>query len=238
MLLLKKLVTILIILLLVLWMPCVSYGLFIPNVFQSEDKKILAYAELNAATLTLTSGQKIGCTNINGDSSMSITSIVSPIELVLVIDTSGSMSGSNMTSTKQSATTLVNNLFDIASQIQVSVISFESTARLCTTSSDRNTVLETINSLYASGGTNMSPALDIAKNIFEQTIKNGDEKIYPYLIVLTDGNTENANSCYQKLLALQNSQITIYDILVSGASTEAFTQNNVDARYDLSKYYQ
>lgn len=235
---LKKFKVILILFLLILCIPCISYGIFIPNVFQSDDKKILAYAELNAATLTLTSGQKIESTNINGDSSMSITTITSPIELVLVIDTSGSMSGSNMESTKQSAITLVNNLFDIASQMQVSIITFDSTARLLTTSSDRNTILNNINSLSADGGTNMSPALDIAKNIFDQMIQDENNKTYPYLIVLTDGVTENANSCYQKLLNLQNSQITIYDILVSGASTEAFTQNNIDARYYLSKHYK
>ena len=235
---LKKFKVILILSLLILSMPCISYGIFIPNVFQSDDKKILAYTELNAATLTLTSGQKIEATNINGDSSMSITTITSPIELVLVIDTSGSMRGPNIESTKQSAITLVNNLFDIASQIKVSIIAFDSTATLLTTSSDKSTILDTINSLSADGGTNMSPALDIAKNIFDQMVQDENNRTYPYLVVLTDGITENANSCYQQLLNLQNLQITIYDILVSGASTEAFTQNNIDARYYLSRYHK
>ena len=59
----------------------ISYGIFIPHVYQSDDKKILAFAELNAATLTLPSGQKIESTNINGDTGMAITTITSPLEI-------------------------------------------------------------------------------------------------------------------------------------------------------------
>ena len=44
-----------------------SYGIFTPNIYQSDDKKILAYAELSAATVTLASGQRIHATNVNGD---------------------------------------------------------------------------------------------------------------------------------------------------------------------------
>ena len=216
-------------LLILLCISNISYGVFIPNIYQSDDKKILAFAELNAATLTLPSGQKIESTNINGDTGMTITTITSPLELVLVIDTSGSMGGNSMESTKQSASTLVKKLFEIAKQIQVSVISFDSDARLLTTSSEQETILNTISGLSASGGTNMSPALDIAKSIFDKISNDENNITYPYLVVLTDGVTEEADACYKKLLELQKAQITIYDILVSGASKNAFTQNGVDA---------
>ena len=206
-----------------------SYSIFIPNVYQSDDKKILAFSELNAATITLPSGQKIESTNINGDTSMTITTITSPIELVLVIDTSGSMSGSSISSTKQAASTLVQNLFEVAEKIRVSVISFDSDARHLTTSSNKDDILNIIQNLSANGGTNMSPALDIAKQIFDEIPKDENNITYPYLVVLTDGVTSNTLDCYKKLLALQEAQITIYDILVSGAQRDAFSQNNVDA---------
>ena len=44
----------------------ISYGIFIPNVYQSEDKKILAFAEINAATLTLQGGERIETTILMG----------------------------------------------------------------------------------------------------------------------------------------------------------------------------
>lgn len=207
----------------------ISYGIFIPHVYQSDDKKILAFAELNAATLTLPSGQKIESTNINGDTGMAITTITSPLEIVLVIDTSGSMEGNSMEYTKQSASTLVRKLFEVAKQIQVSIISFDSESKLLTTSSDEGTILSTINGLEASGGTNMSPALDIAKDIFDKLYNDENNTTYPYLVVLTDGETVDENYCYQKLLALQEAEINIYNILVSGASKHAFSQNGVDA---------
>lgn len=207
----------------------ISYGIFIPNVYQSEDKKILAFAEINAATLTLQGGERIETTNINGDTSMSITTITSPIELILVIDISGSMTGSSLESTKQSASTLVENLFEIATKIQVSVITFESKAELLITSNDKDMVISKINGLQATGGTNMSPALDIAEELFNKNLNSEDEIIYPYLVVLTDGATNDAAACYEKLLNLQQKQITIYNILVGNAPTYAFSQDGVDA---------
>ena len=82
---------------------------------------------------------------------MSITTITSPIELILVIDISGSMTGSSLESTKQSASTLVENLFEIATKIQVSVITFESKAELLITSNDKDMVISKINGLQATG---------------------------------------------------------------------------------------
>ena len=75
-----------------------SYGIFTPNVYQSDDKKILAYSELSAATVTLASGQRIHATNIDGDTQMKIDVITDPVELILAIDQSISMYGKRINS--------------------------------------------------------------------------------------------------------------------------------------------
>lgn len=145
-----------------------SYGVFTPNVYQSEDKKILAYAELSAATVTLASGQRVHATNINGDTQMSIDVIKSPIKVVLTIDTSGSMdmTGTNLSqlgnftqkpeldvpvnnvkridAAKESAKLLVENLFDVAENVTVSVIGFSSSITCDITSSDKEEILKAI----------------------------------------------------------------------------------------------
>ena len=90
-------------------------------------------------------------------------------------------------------------------------------------------VISKINGLQATGGTNMSPALDIAEELFNKNLNSEDEIIYPYLVVLTDGATNDAAACYEKLLNLQQKQITIYNILVGNAPTYAFSQDGVDA---------
>lgn len=200
-----------------------SYGVFTPNIYQSDDKKILAYAELSAATVTLASGQRIHATNVNGDTQMKIDIITDPVELILVVDESGSMDGSRMESAKESARTLVENIFDVAENVKVSIIGFDDSARIrIEASSNKEDVLKAIDELVISGSTNMSTALVEAIKIFE---KNKDEKTYSYLVNLTDGQTTQANKCYDLLSDMEKQNIKIYNILIELNERSAFSRD-------------
>ena len=136
---------------------------------------------------------------------MKIDIITDPVELILVVDESGSMDGSRMESAKESARTLVENIFDVAENVKVSIIGFDDSARIrIEASSDKGRVLMAIDELTISGSTNMSKALDKAIEIFE---KNEDEKTYSYLVNLTDGQTSEANRCYDLLSDMEKQNI-------------------------------
>lgn len=201
-----------------------SYGVFTPNIYQSDDKKILAYAELSAATVTLASGQRIHATNVNGDTQMKIDVITEPVELILVIDESGSMDGSRIKSAKESARTLVENIFDVAENVKISIIGFDNSARIrIQESSNEEDVLMAIDNLDASnGGTKIGTALVEAIKIFE---KNKDEKTYSYLVNLTDGQTTDKDQCYNLLSDMENKNIKIYNILVEMNDKGAFSRD-------------
>ena len=212
----------------------ISYGIFTPNIYQSDDKKIIAFAELNAATINLPSGSKVHATNINGDTQMNITTITTPVELLLVVDTSGSMSGDRIESTRNSIRSLVNNFFEHATSIKVDLFEFNSDASpLIKASDNKEDILHIVDSLSAGGGTNMLPALNLAEDRLNEIAESGDE-VKPYLIILTDGATSNEDSCYNKLMEIYNKSIPIYNILVGMASNAAFSKNNVDAGYIYS----
>ena len=200
-----------------------SYGIFTPNVYQSDDKKILAYSELSAATVTLASGQRIHATNIDGDTQMKIDVITDPVELILAIDQSISMYGKRINSAKKSARALVENIFEVAENVKVSVIGFNDVADIkIEASSNKEEVIEAINSLMTINGTDMSKALEKAKEIFN---KNEDDKTYSYLINLTDGETLNTDKCYELLCEMRDQNIGIYNILIEMDHSGAFSKD-------------
>ena len=118
-----------------------SYGIFTPNVYQSDDKKIMAFAELNAATIELPNGSRIHSTNINGDTQMNITTITTPVELILVVDTSGSMSGNSISSTKSAIHSLVETFFTQATSAKIDLYTFASDAAHIISSDNKDEIL-------------------------------------------------------------------------------------------------
>ncbi len=225
----KKIITLLtIIQMLVFLLGNISYGIFTPNIYESEDKTILAYGEINAISITLPSGQRVHATNIKGKTKMEITTITEPVELILVIDVSGSMHRDRIASAKNSAKTLVNNLFEVAKDIKVTVISFASTESMkvqIDSSTDKNAIISRIDGLSTGGGTDMQPALKKAQEIFNRTQTEG---IYKFIVNLTDGSTDNSTTCYHQLKKMEEQGIGIFNILVGGRYTAAFSMNGVD----------
>lgn len=219
-----------------------SYGIFTPYIYEAEDKSVIAYAELNAANIYLPSGECIQRTNINGGTQMNIEKIMEPIEVVLVIDVSGSMKSNGTTleegeikptgktrleTAQQAAINFVENFFNVAESIKISVIAFNSKASTkITKSSDKSAIESAINALSPGGGTKMLPALKQAENIL---FNKEQDNTHSFLVNLTDGATDGALSCYTKLLEMQNKNIGIYNVLLETGRTEAFSQDGVDA---------
>lgn len=134
--------------------------------------------------------------DVTGDSESSTES--TPADVVLVIDTSGSMAGNRIDTVKRAARGLVNTMLtaeneklDASQQIRVSVVSFSSKVNSTSdfTASVR-TAQGTINGLNAwdnghqsSGGTNWEDALNTANDV----LASGRADANKYIVFLSDG---------------------------------------------------
>ncbi|OIW06714.1 hypothetical protein TanjilG_11439 [Lupinus angustifolius] len=109
-----------------------------------------------------------------------------PVDLVTVLDISGSMAGTKLALLKRAMGFVIQNL---GSNDRLSVIAFSSTARrlfpLCRmTDSGRQQALQAVNSLVASGGTNIAEGLRKGAKIVED---RKEKNPVASIILLSDG---------------------------------------------------
>ncbi|XP_020229677.1 E3 ubiquitin-protein ligase WAV3 isoform X1 [Cajanus cajan] len=131
-----------------------------------------------------------------------------PVDLVTVLDVSGSMAGTKLALLKRAMGFVIQNL---GSNDRLSVIAFSSTARrlfpLCRmTDSGRQQALQAVNSLVANGGTNIAEGLRKGAKIMED---RKEKNPVASIILLSDGQdnytvngngTNHTRSNYQFLL--------------------------------------
>lgn len=163
--------------------------------------------------------------DVTGDSETSSTS--TPADVVLVVDTSGSMAGNRIDTVKRAARGLVNTLLtaeneklDESQQIRVSVVSFSTKVNSTSdfTASVR-TAQGTINSLNAwdnghqsSGGTNWEDALNTANDL----LASGRADANKYIVFLSDGAPTYRVSSVQtgtrkEWFGLWGQEVPVYD---------------------------
>jgi len=133
-----------------------------------------------------------------------------PNNLVFLIDVSGSMrSSGKLEMVKESLTILVNNLGE---NDFVSIVTYAGTAEtklMPTSGSDKDTILDTIDSLEASGGTNGSGGIELAYDLAYQTfIFEGNNRV----ILNTDGDFNIGTTSTDGLISLvtEKAEIGIY----------------------------
>lgn len=118
-------------------------------------------------------------------------------DLVLVLDTSGSMAGrydgsrDKITAAKRGTSSLVLNMAMIDPNAQIGIVRFDRSATpllpLCPLHSHRDQMIHTIQSLQADGGTDQNEGLKAARDMFEWSRIDVTRRI----IMLTDGEGGN-----------------------------------------------
>lgn len=113
---------------------------------------------------------------------------------VLVLDCSGSMSGSPIAEVKEAATAFCNQVISShRGANKVAIVSFESSAYLrCDFTNDLDALTAAINNLYATGGTNLAGGLEVGKN----ALSSVDDSAIKNMIVMCDGSPNSASAAY------------------------------------------
>lgn len=151
-------------------------------------------------------------------------------DIMFVIDTSGSMSGSKIDNAKDGAITLVGGDTDTDNDandggfdptVNVGLVEFSSSASLVSSlGTDQNDVEADIEGLGASGGTDVGDGIDEAQDEFDSSENNRDNAP-DFMIVLGNGDTSGGESA---ATAAKNAGTTIYGIAYgSGAEVDDFS---------------
>lgn len=119
---------------------------------------------------------------------------------VLVLDTSGSMSGSPIVEVKEAAKAFCEQvLSSYRGNNYIAIVKFASSASVASEfTNDKNQLLSAIDSLYASGGTNLAGGLNTAKTLLEKV----DESNIKNVLVMCDGVPDSANAAYTAVKAM------------------------------------
>lgn len=142
------------------------------------------------------------------------------VEIVLVIDDSGSMS-SNDGSNQRLA--VAQNLIDkLPEDSKIGIVWFASSTNTLTPEllTDRNAAKAYLTTAYfqSSGGTYMYNAIDRAFSLFEST----EDNVLKMMVVLSDGQTSDTSKHSAAIATAQENNVRIYTVGL-GSSTSYFT---------------
>ncbi len=159
---------------------------------------------------------------------------VSPVQAALVIDQSGSMSGSPIVEARNAASDFVD-LMDLQEDRDiVAVISFDNSAYVQQTFTyDRGRAVNAIQGLQANGGTNIAAGLtSAAQELARQTTMTDTRQV---IILLSDGQSDAA-AAIAAADAAKAQGVWLYTIALGGADTATLSQiaSSPDAYYETA----
>lgn len=138
-------------------------------------------------------------------------SVYVPTYFSIVVDCSGSMSGSRRTSAQDAINLFIDQINE---QDQMNIIGFESSARkFCDFTNNRTVLHEAVKSIYASGGTSVNSGMNASVSEFGNIV-NESGNYNKVIILLCDGDVNNCSEAIQN--SIENN-IVIYTINVVNA---------------------
>ena len=151
------------------------------------------------------------------------------IDFMLLLDVSGSMSGSPIREAKQACETLFTDMIDFDIH-QMGFITFESyTRRLVPLTQDKNQLKNALSNVSAGGGTNLADALRCAD---EDLTGSSNKKV---VIIVTDGQPFDENLVLNYAKKMKDSGIRIVTIGAGDDIGENFIQSVSSSPKDAYK---
>ncbi len=148
-----------------------------------------------------------------------------PLPVILLLDTSGSMSSQGkIESLKRAVQEMLSNFKQSSNtivSIQVAIITFGGNAQIVLPLTDASQINpDCMNSVTANGGTPMGQAISLAKSIIEDKTKVPGRAYTPTVVVVTDGWP---NDSWEQPLSdfISNGRTTKCDRMAMGIGSEA-----------------
>lgn len=181
---------------------------------------------------------------------------------VLVLDTSGSMSGTPMRVARQAAIKFCQSVLKAGGTNYVALVSLNNSASVrCTFTDNVDTLTTSINGTSASGGTNTNQALQKAGELLDGVSGSGSAKVIKNIVVCSDGQPEHgeasttgrytyddhatsykyANVAYETASAIKDKGYYIYSLGFFhslGGNSLAFCQRFMKDIASEDKYYE
>lgn len=173
-----------------------------------------------------------------------------PMPVILLLDISGSMGGSKISTLNSAVETMISSFKKVAAEqvfIQLAVITFESSASLLIPLQSIENI--TWRELHASGGTNLRDALVMAKGMIENRNIIPSRAYRPVVILVSDGypfdgweqpmadfiGSGRSQKCDRmSMLIGDNSAATVMDLFLKGSGNRVFFANDAQ---DIPKFF-
>ncbi len=204
--------------------------------YKNESEGILAYKQINAFQLKLSDGTILSNMSVDTDSSVDIEENMKDVEIVFVLDNSGSMSGTRISTLKTSTKELVDKLFNKIGDehLKFGFVKFASEQLgYLELTNDKSSISSFINSMNASGGTCMASSLSTAKEMLTNSSNSDAIKI---VITLSDGALGDESQSINNIKTIHSSNISTISIFVETAITNSF--KNLTSTSSLHKNMQ
>lgn len=231
------------------------------NTWRSDNKKVQITTGLDAANLTLPNGLELVHISSDIEDSTKVETVTEPIEIICIVDISGSMQGANISALRTALSQFGKYAFDGFNDLKLDIITFSSRGSGqdqtgngkiilsgCSDSDEFQNVTNALNS--DGGGTMIYSAFERALERIDEIKNSEDDKNRKiYLVNLTDGIDHSFKSYYgdndpkctpsytrKKLHESVEAVDGTFNILFGVSSSEVFIP---DSTYpDLGKTYQ
>lgn len=193
--------------------------------YKDNSLGILAYKQVNAFKLSLADGSILADATISTTSGLDTVEDMKKVEIVFVIDTSGSMQGTKENTTKDSTKTLVNALYDKlgSENLKIGIIYFNSkmdTDKILNLTNDKSAILNHLDKIYASGSTYMATSLAKAEEMLKNT--GTDDNVVKIVCTLSDGILHDEANAISQFRQIIDSRISTMSIFVETPISNAF----------------
>lgn len=224
-----KLIMIFMISLIIIFESSISYGKqqsgIIGSYYNNQNLGIQAYKQINAFQLTLADGSIIADGDVTTKTVVNVTENFKDVEMIFILDTSGSMWGTRCEITKNSTKALVQSLFGKIGKehLKIGVLFFNNGVdmkNILEMTDDENTILTHLDKIYASGGTEMLTSLVKAREMLNSDDSSNDN--IKIVCTLTDGGIWDESQSIEVFKKLNNEGISTMSIFADTPVTPAF----------------
>jgi len=146
------------------------------------------------------------------------------MDSILVLDTSGSMSGASLRELKRAVVTFIETTEQLGLKSQIALVEFgKNTCVRCSFTSNYSRLISAVNDLSAGGGTPMAEGLALA---FKELVEHGRVleiegiSIFPKIILMTDGAPDDADKVIKLATAIGSANFPIACVGVQGCNQQ------------------